>query len=150
MDEQKPNDLFELRLNADGIHSIRRFAKIAKWVFVLLVVFALIETTLSVFYLVVIKPHLGSGVSLARFLDLLNPLYLLCYIVLAIIQTWYYWLTAKQLSRSIEDHDAVMFNQAFRSLLHNAIFGVIVLLMGIMMSALRLYVVVDSYYQYRH
>jgi hypothetical protein len=157
MDDQKPaekeqsNDLFELRLNHSGVQSILRFAKMAKWMMGLVLVLALIELSSSLISIAVLR----SGIyqyrdkNLADVVRRFSPFYTIIYIILAVIQTWFYVAAARQLSRSVKNHDTDMFNQAFASFYRNAVFGVIILILGLILDSLQLYILADLYYQYR-
>ena len=131
---EKDNNLFDIRLNDLGIRYIRKFATIAQFVFITTVIgsfFFLITGVGRIFtpydyseydfwYVAYVRAYLYIGVAIQ---------------VLSVLQVYYFWKLKKLLKESIANKDEILFNDAFKALFQNAVWGLLlgaaVLILGV-------------------
>jgi len=124
MNEESNNDLFGLRLNEQGIRYVRKFA--------ILVKFVVLTGAISSLFLFII--------SVGRIIDPVYydqidfwenayfnvyPYFTIILTILLLFQLYYYWKVKFQLEEAIENKNEIVFNESFKSLLQNAIWGLI-------------------------
>jgi hypothetical protein len=113
MQQDKTNSLFDVRLNQDGITAIKKFAKAANWVMLLVIIIASISfiDAFTHYYQTYGKSYTRNKMDL--FMDRIYPAYVLIYFLLAFSQTYNFLKTAKRLSAAIDNNDEGSFNRSF-------------------------------------
>jgi len=146
MQENESNNLFDIRLNHEGVTAIKKFAKIAKWVMLLIILFSLISVTDSFASYFLTNRKYSFGNKLVLLQSRIYPYYTLIYCGLAVIQTFNYLKVARNLSAAINNNDEIIFNRSFIYLFKNSIFAVLTLSLGFLMVAFRFYILIESFY----
>ena len=146
MEKDETNSLFDIGLNQEGIAAIKKFAKAAKWVMLLIILISLISLTetFTAYFITDEKYYIGN--RLLMFQRRIYPYYTFVYCFLAYVQAYNYVKTGKRLSSAIDNNDEMTFNRSFVYLLRNSIFAIVTLFWGLLMGAFQLYILIESFY----
>lgn len=138
MNDESHNDIFGLRLNEQGISYIRKFATFVR--------FVILTGVISSFFLCIIA--LGRIINDPTDYIEFNfwqtayyksfPYFTLVLNILFLIQIYFYWRISQLLKEAVHNTNEIAFNESFRALLKNAIWGVILGGATVIMSTIDL------------
>jgi hypothetical protein len=118
--ENKSTDIFNISLNNEGIAWIIKFGRIVKSIFFLSIVVSLPVFILNILDLIRNHEYLRIAPPLLRFQNLAQPYFWMLYILLWMIQIFYYWRFNKAIKAAILNIDEQTFNNSFSHLCNNA------------------------------
>lgn len=145
-EDDKRDNLFAIRLTKEGAYAALRFIKIASWVFGIMLLAAVVNIIQSVILISIFNSRYFRGNTFLLFRQRIYPYVTILYFMIAVVQSWYYWQTAKKLSAGVRDNNEQQFNQAFHLLYRHGVFAVITLTVGFILNAFQLFVFVRSYF----
>jgi len=131
---EQPNNLFGIAVNSLGKESIKRFAKLARWIIVfgiLIIFLQLGNNFIRVFYL---HPMLKGNV-LVRFSNLVEICWVFGYLILSGLQLYFLGKISNALSTAVNSDDEETFNQGLKHLFQYSVVGMIAVIAGFIMSA---------------
>jgi len=135
-------DIFNIKLNAQGIDWIFRFCKTVKIVLLLGIFQAGISTIFNIIHIRNSELDLFKGKSLLRVEHLYGPYYWILYSFFFILQLYFYWKFSVALKKSIVSLDEYGFNQSFGSISKNAKVAIILFVMSLAASIFNLIILI--------
>ncbi|PZR03107.1 MAG: hypothetical protein DI539_26740 [Flavobacterium psychrophilum] len=115
-------ELFEIKLTAQGANSILRTFKIVQWTLILAVIYSSCFLFLDLTRYVQYYSKYDTGNDVVLFVQLrIEPLFMAFATILSIVQIVYYFNFIKLCKRGIDTQQSDLFSQSFTWMLKNAI-----------------------------
>jgi hypothetical protein len=146
MEGNESNSLFDIRLNQEGVRAIKKFAKIVKWLMLLIILISLVAITDTLIAYFMFDEKYFSTNKLLLIQRNIYPYYTITYCLLALTQTFNYLKAARNLSVSADANDEIKFNHAFIYLFRSSLFAILTLFIGLVMETFQLYILLVSFY----
>lgn len=132
MEPQQPTEPFGLQLNKAGIVWAIRFARLTgviTFIWLLLLLCRIFANYIHIRLFDDYETH-----SFLEWMRKTGPYFNLALMPIAFAQMWHYWQVGRKLKQSIRYSDETLFNDAFRALYLNAVYGIILLVLEMILD----------------